>query len=440
MHTGNYTNFSNATGVILNDSSFFVDNSKQKNNPYFYTTKTHFSTPKFHVSSFPFGVELDQRHGAEDERYRYGFQGQEGDDEIKGEGNSSNYKYRMSDPRIGRFFAIDPLSPKYPELTPYQFSSNSPIYMSEIEGLEGQPNSNSEAEKAAAEHMIQYLQSRIDANNGAIAKETQELNNNNKITAQKTAELSGAYKNMLRLESEQSVIKLQITTMWEKFAVVQHNAEEISNYFYWKNDPNTNQESITYESYGIVSSFAELVELEATNEGSSSGSVMPTSQMHTGSCYGTSILAPVFTEAQIGVSNGLQYAGMSESSADNVSGVIVFFGSVYLGAKAPVIVNKTVGYTGLAYNKIGYKIMGESFYKLHPRITNIGPRGYGHGQADVYHRTATFYRSEMLETGKFGVRNWNTIYTNYKLGDHNYSIGINPWTRTIFHEGPSIMK
>lgn len=43
----------------------------------------------------------------------------------------------MHDPRIGRFFAVDPLAPEYPELTPYQFSSNSPIYMVEIEGLEG---------------------------------------------------------------------------------------------------------------------------------------------------------------------------------------------------------------------------------------------------------------------------------------------------------------
>ncbi len=43
--------------------------------------------------------------------YRYGFQGQERDDEIKGNGNSVNYKYRMHDPRLGRFFAVDPLAP-----------------------------------------------------------------------------------------------------------------------------------------------------------------------------------------------------------------------------------------------------------------------------------------------------------------------------------------
>src|SRR5690606_17810072 len=70
--------------------------------------------------------------------YRYGFQGQEMDDEIKGEGNSVNYKYRMHDPRLGRFFAVDPLTAKYPYLSPYHFSHNSPIYTKEIEGLEGQ--------------------------------------------------------------------------------------------------------------------------------------------------------------------------------------------------------------------------------------------------------------------------------------------------------------
>ena len=68
--------------------------------------------------------------------YRYGYQGQEKDDEVKGEGNSVNYKYRMHDPRIGRFFAIDPLAPKYPHNSPYAFSENRVIDGVELEGLE----------------------------------------------------------------------------------------------------------------------------------------------------------------------------------------------------------------------------------------------------------------------------------------------------------------
>lgn len=68
--------------------------------------------------------------------YRYSFQGQEKDDEIKGEGNSINYTYRMHDPRVGRFFAVDPLAPKYPHNSPYAFSENRVIDCIELEGLE----------------------------------------------------------------------------------------------------------------------------------------------------------------------------------------------------------------------------------------------------------------------------------------------------------------
>jgi RHS repeat-associated protein len=68
--------------------------------------------------------------------YSYGFQGQESDDEIKGEGNSVNYKYRMHDPRIGRFFAVEPLSDKFPHNSPYAFSENRVIDAIELEGIE----------------------------------------------------------------------------------------------------------------------------------------------------------------------------------------------------------------------------------------------------------------------------------------------------------------
>ncbi len=69
-------------------------------------------------------------------KYRYSFQGQEGDSEIKGEGNSINYKYRMHDPRVGRFFAVDPLASIYPYNGGYNFSENRGIDGVELEGLE----------------------------------------------------------------------------------------------------------------------------------------------------------------------------------------------------------------------------------------------------------------------------------------------------------------
>ena len=90
---------------------------------------------KNRLDYYPFGMLLPNRHEATSE-YRYGFQGQEMDDEIKGEGNSINYKYRMYNPRVGRFFATDPLEKNYPHNGPYNFSENRLLDGVELEGLE----------------------------------------------------------------------------------------------------------------------------------------------------------------------------------------------------------------------------------------------------------------------------------------------------------------
>lgn len=50
----------------------------------------------------PFGMLVNQMTKSESGGgYRYGFQGQEEDNELKGEGNSLNYTFRMHDPRVG---------------------------------------------------------------------------------------------------------------------------------------------------------------------------------------------------------------------------------------------------------------------------------------------------------------------------------------------------
>ena len=102
---------------------------------------------------YPFGMLVPQRNYSSPE-YRYGFQGQEKDDEIKGSGNSLNYKFRMHDPRVGRFFAVDPLTPNYPFYSPYQFSANNPIGMLEIEGLEGIKHSEYDNSGKLIRHVV----------------------------------------------------------------------------------------------------------------------------------------------------------------------------------------------------------------------------------------------------------------------------------------------
>jgi RHS repeat-associated protein len=84
---------------------------------------------------YPFGMLVPLRYSTAND-YSYGFQGQEKDNEIKGEGNSLNYTFRMHDPRVGRFFAVDPLALKYPHNSPYAFSENDVIRAIELEGLE----------------------------------------------------------------------------------------------------------------------------------------------------------------------------------------------------------------------------------------------------------------------------------------------------------------
>jgi RHS repeat-associated protein len=84
---------------------------------------------------YPFGMLMPGRQGQSGD-YRYGFQGQEMENDIKGIGNMIDYKYRMHDVRIGRFFSIDPLAAKYPYNSPYAFSENRVIDGIELEGLE----------------------------------------------------------------------------------------------------------------------------------------------------------------------------------------------------------------------------------------------------------------------------------------------------------------
>jgi len=68
--------------------------------------------------------------------YRFGFQGQEKDDEIKGNGNSYSFTYRIYDPRVGRFLSVDPIANSFPWNSPYSFVENRPIDSKEMEGME----------------------------------------------------------------------------------------------------------------------------------------------------------------------------------------------------------------------------------------------------------------------------------------------------------------
>jgi RHS repeat-associated protein len=70
------------------------------------------------------------------DKYRFGFNGKEMDDEVKGVGNQYDYGFRIYDSRLSRFLSVDPLFSSYPWYTSYQFAGNAPIWAIDLDGLE----------------------------------------------------------------------------------------------------------------------------------------------------------------------------------------------------------------------------------------------------------------------------------------------------------------
>jgi RHS repeat-associated protein len=115
----------------------------------------------------PFGVELEGRN-FNSEKFRYGFNGKEKDDEVKGSGNHIDFGARGYDPRKGRWLSVDPLAMKYPQLSPFNFVGNMPIIAVDPDGryiyfvtaniTTGKP----EIQKANFETIANYLNSTED--------------------------------------------------------------------------------------------------------------------------------------------------------------------------------------------------------------------------------------------------------------------------------------
>ena len=78
-----------------------------------------------------FGAVMAGR-SVENEGYTYSFNGKELDPST----GWQDYGFRDYNPVYKRFDRVDPLTDRYPELTPYQFASNTPIQAIDLDGLE----------------------------------------------------------------------------------------------------------------------------------------------------------------------------------------------------------------------------------------------------------------------------------------------------------------
>lgn len=94
------------------------------------------------VDYSPFGMSLPGRTiNNHWQKYRYGFNGKESDNEVNGPYNELDYGMRVYDPWVGRFLSVDPLTKAFPWYTPYQYAGNKPILCVDLDGLEDLPYS-----------------------------------------------------------------------------------------------------------------------------------------------------------------------------------------------------------------------------------------------------------------------------------------------------------
>ena len=77
---------------------------------------------------YPYGTQIENRC-YEAPTNRFGFQGQQRDDEITGKGNMLSTFYRENSTQTANWYSIDPKSDLYPSKSPYVLYGNNPIVM-----------------------------------------------------------------------------------------------------------------------------------------------------------------------------------------------------------------------------------------------------------------------------------------------------------------------
>ena len=126
---------SNHLGNVL---AVITDRKIQVQNQNNTSLVDYFLPDVISVSDYSFGMAMPNRTftAGNFEGYRYGFNGKEADNEVKREGNSYDYGFRMYDPRIGKFLSVDPLFKEYPWNSTYAFAENDVVRSIDLDGKE----------------------------------------------------------------------------------------------------------------------------------------------------------------------------------------------------------------------------------------------------------------------------------------------------------------
>ena len=114
--------------------TYHTEGSLEKNPKSFLRVlgKKGYSQKK-RLNYYPFGMEMPGRKFSSSD-YKYGFNGMEKDDELKGSGNSYDFGARLYDPRLGRWLAVDAMANVYPFYSPFVYAANSPVTFIDPDG------------------------------------------------------------------------------------------------------------------------------------------------------------------------------------------------------------------------------------------------------------------------------------------------------------------
>ena len=128
--------------VAISDRKMQVDAGSDNVYDYFlpdvWVTNDYLPAVASAKAGYPFGM-LQPGRNFSSEGYRFGFNGQERDNEISGTGNSYTAQFWQYDPRLGRRWNVDPVVKEWE--SPYASFANNPIFYVDPNGLDaGEPD------------------------------------------------------------------------------------------------------------------------------------------------------------------------------------------------------------------------------------------------------------------------------------------------------------
>jgi RHS repeat-associated protein len=140
---------------------------------------------------YPYGMLMEGRHGQKDtSNYRYAFQGQEKDDEIKDTGNSYTTEYRQYDYRLARWTSLDPVS--HYQYSPYSAYDNNPTYFIDPNGAESENPAPKKHTVKEGETIWSIAKDRLGTNatNAEIATLKNDIKKWNNLTSETAKEIT----------------------------------------------------------------------------------------------------------------------------------------------------------------------------------------------------------------------------------------------------------